>query len=78
MPKKFFEDLDKKIGSVKRGKKGKGVEEMELRLYVRDGKVLLVEPINRVNVKKIEFLENLSKERIREVIGVAIYQESPG
>lgn len=70
-----LKDLDKKIEEIE---KLEGLEKMDLRLYIRDGKILLAAPLNRDLVKEIKFIKDLSEERIREVAGVAIRQESPG
>jgi hypothetical protein len=70
-----LKDLDKKIEEIK---KLEGVEEMELRLYIRDGKILLAAPVYPDKVREIKFIEDLSEEQIREVAGVAIKQKSPG
>lgn len=59
-------------------KEDKNIEITELRLYIKNGKLLAVEPMNRESAgKKWEFLRDLSGEKIREVIGVGIKQESP-
>ena len=53
-----------------------GVAVMELRLYVKDGKIRWVEPIPDDGYKT-ELLPELRKEPIREVGAVAVSQDSP-
>jgi hypothetical protein len=62
------------------------MEVMELRLFLRDGKIRWVEPIDPENVRDskatgknytIDIVPDLRKEGIREVSAVAFQQDSP-
>jgi hypothetical protein len=64
-----------------------GAEIMEMRLYLKEGKILWVEPIDQKelhaskstgNEYTVDIVPNLSEEGIREVSPVAFQQNSPG
>jgi hypothetical protein len=63
-----------------------GAEIMEMRLYLKEGKILWVEPIDQKelhaskatgNEYSVDIVPNLSEEGIREVSPVAFRQNSP-
>lgn len=62
--------------AVERLKRDDDVQTMDLRLYIKEGRVQVIEPLDKEKYK-VEFLANLNGQEIREVTGVAISQESP-
>lgn len=67
------DELKKEIEKVK---SKDGFETMELRLYIKEGRVHAIEPLDDKDYK-VEILPDLKGQAIREVTGVAINQESP-
>lgn len=72
---------------AKAKKAGSDIEAMELRLYLKEGKILWVEPIDPEDVRNtraegknytVDIVPNLKNEGIREVSAVAFQQDSPG